>query len=97
MKNKSLPYVSWNDYIERELKDPRFRAAYEAAGERIEAAYAITVMRHKKRMTQKEMAKRLKISQSAVARIEQGGQNLTIETLSKIAALFGKKVKIKFV
>jgi DNA-binding XRE family transcriptional regulator len=94
---KHVPYVKFEDVLKEDMKNPVFRAAYESAGERIEAAYAITTMRYKKKMTQKEMAKRLKISQSAVARIEQGGQNLTIETLSKIAALFGKKVQIKFI
>jgi len=97
MKKKRIPYTSWLEDYEKEMKDPEFRAGVEKAYERLETAYAILEMRHKARLSQKEVASKLKISQSAIARIEQGGQNLTIETLRKIADLFGKKVKIRFV
>ncbi len=40
--------------------------------------------RRHKGMTQEELAKALQTSQSAVARIEQGQQNLTLETLARI-------------
>lgn len=97
MKKKRVPYKSWHDDLNEKLKDPEFRIGFEKAGERLAVAYAIAEMRHKARLSQKEVADKLMISQSAIARIEQGGQNLTIETLRKIAELFGKKVKIRFV
>jgi DNA-binding XRE family transcriptional regulator len=96
MKKKRVPYVSFDKYLKEELKNPKFREAFERAGERLEIVYAIAEMRNKARLTQKEMAKKLKMSQSAVARIEQGGQNLTLGTLWKIADCFGKKLKVKF-
>ena len=96
-KKKRIPYTSWLKDYEKEMQNPEFRAGAEKARERIETAYAILKMRHKARLSQKEVADKLNISQSAIARIEQGGQNLTIETLRKIAELFGKKVKIRFV
>src|SRR3954452_15886866 len=37
-------------------------------------------------LTQQQLAERLGTSQSAVARIEQGGQNLTLELLGRLAA-----------
>ena len=97
MKKTRPPHISFTEELKRDLKDPKFRAAFEKAGERIEAAYAITEMRHKAKMTQKELAKKMKVSQSVVARIEQGSQNLTIGTLMKLANVCGKKLKIKFV
>src|SRR3954463_1304074 len=37
-------------------------------------------------LTQQQLAQRLGTSQSAVARIEQGGQNLTLELLGRLSA-----------
>lgn len=47
-------------------------------------------IREEKDITQMELAKLLKTSQSAVARIEKGQQNLTTETLSKISKALGR-------
>lgn len=96
MKKKRVPHASFDEYLKKELEDPAFRAAFEKAGERFETAYAIVEMRHKAKLSQKAMAGKLKISQGSLSRIEQGGQNLTLATLHKIAELFGKRVKIRF-
>ena len=37
-------------------------------------------------LTQQQLAERLGTSQSAIARIEQGGQNLTLELLGRLSA-----------
>src|SRR3954470_3748456 len=37
-------------------------------------------------LTQQQLAERLGTSQSAIARIEQGGQNLTLEMLGRLSA-----------
>jgi len=94
---KKPQYPSFSEELKNDLKDPKFRAAFEKTGERFEAAYAILEMRHKAKLTQKELAKKMKVSQSVVARIEQGSQNLTIGTLMKLAGVCGKRLKIKFV
>lgn len=52
----------------------------------------IRSIREEKGMTQEEFAKALKTSQSAVARIENGGQNLTLELIGKISKIFGRHV-----
>lgn len=50
---------------------------------------SIKRMREDKGMTQGEFAKKLKTSQSAVARMEKGEQNLTTEQISKISTILG--------
>jgi UDP-N-acetylglucosamine 1-carboxyvinyltransferase len=45
----------------------------------------ITKIREDKRMTQSELAKKLDTTQSVIARIEKGEQNLSTETLSKLS------------
>ncbi len=47
-------------------------------------------MREKRHMTQQDLAEALGSTQSAMARIETGHQNLTIEQLSKISEILGK-------
>ncbi len=53
---------------------------------------AIADIRELKGMTQKELAKALKTSQSAVARMEKGQQNFTTEMLSKISKVLGQQI-----
>ncbi len=48
-------------------------------------------------MSQKSFADKIGTSQSAIARIESGNGNFTVNTLSKIAATFHKNIKISFV
>ncbi len=50
----------------------------------------IRQMREDAGLTQEEFAKRMHTSQSAIARIERGDQNLTADIISKISSLLGK-------
>lgn len=52
----------------------------------------IKKLREEKGMTQDEFAKALKTSQPAVARIENGNQNLTMEHLDKISETLGQQI-----
>ena len=53
---------------------------------------SIKQMREDAGLTQGDFAKKLGTSQSAVARIEKGGQNLTAQQMSKISSLLGKSI-----
>lgn len=48
--------------------------------------------RERRGITQTEFAKKLKTSQSAIARIESGDQNVTMELLEKIGTLLGERI-----
>jgi UDP-N-acetylglucosamine 1-carboxyvinyltransferase len=50
----------------------------------------ITQLRHERGLTQAELARKLKTSQSAINRIEKGGQNLSMETLARISDVLQK-------
>lgn len=52
----------------------------------------IAELREKKGLTQQELAKELKTSQSAVARMEKGEQNLSTEMLAKISEILNREV-----
>lgn len=96
-KNKKIVYPSFDKYLAEKLKDKKFREAFEEEGRRLEIAYALLQMRKRQKLSQKELAKKLKTTQSVVARMEAGQQNFTLETLQKIASAFEYNLKIEFV
>ena len=49
-------------------------------------------IRQERGLTQSEFAKRLKTSQSAVNRIEQGKQNLSLDTISRVSTALGRNI-----
>ncbi len=76
-------------------KDPRWKEAYAAADLEVRIALQIADAREKARMTQGQLARALKTTQSAVSRIERGGQNLTLAYLSKLAAALGRRLVVE--
>lgn len=55
-------------------------------------AQLIYQIRQERGLTQAEFAKRLKTSQSAVNRIEQGKQNLSLDTISRVSKVLGRNI-----
>ena len=57
---------------------------------------AVIAVRLACNMTQKELAERTGIRQSNISRIESGASSPTVDTLARIVAGLGKKLKIEF-
>ncbi len=57
-----------------------------------EIGYLIKTLREERGFTQDEFAKALATSQSAVARMESGGQNFTMEQIQKISDVLNHKI-----
>jgi UDP-N-acetylglucosamine 1-carboxyvinyltransferase len=64
----------------------------EKQEEMIKVAHFIKKTREERGLTQGHFAKALKTTQSAVARIESGKQNVTLEQLSKISEALGRPI-----
>lgn len=56
----------------------------------------IKVLREQSGLTQKDLAKRLRVSQQIISRIESGRQNVSVETLDSICTALGVKVATFF-
>jgi len=93
-KRKHL--IHSEQFLAQLLKNEAVRKRYQENYEALLIAYYIVSLRKSAHMTQAELAKKLQTTQSAVARIENGKQNTTIQTLVKIARIFGRKLTIKF-
>jgi UDP-N-acetylglucosamine 1-carboxyvinyltransferase len=58
----------------------------------LKIGHLIAKIRQERGLTQAEFARRLGTSQSAINRIEQGKQNLSLETISRISSALGKDI-----
>lgn len=84
-------------YLEKKLKDEKFRKAYEIECAKVALAQKIAELRQDKHLRQVDLAKKLGVSQQFVSQIETGEEkNLTIETLIRIARSLGRGVNISF-
>lgn len=75
-------------------KDPAYREAYDALEE--EFALASAMIDARGAASQEEIAKRMHTSQPAVARLEAGKGNPSLNTLRRYAEATGTRLKITF-
>jgi predicted transcriptional regulator len=78
----------------RQMKDPAFRAAYDALEEEFALIRELLNARTRAKLSQAQVAKRMGTSQSAVARIESG-RSPSLTSLRRYAKAVGRKVEIK--
>ncbi len=90
-----LPGVDWNK-LRRRRVTARGRAAYAERYLELQVAAKIHALRRKRRLSQSQLARLLGTKQSAIARLEGGGDNITISRLQRIASLLGAQLTIKF-
>ena len=88
--------IDFGKILKEELKDPEFKKGFEMEKRKLEMSLAIINLRKKKKISQAKLAEKIGMKQSAVGRIEAGKQNLTIETLQKIAFALNKKLVVGF-
>jgi len=79
------------------LKNPEFRKEYQRLAPRYRVISEVIGARIRKKMTQKDLAEKIGTKQSAIARLESGNLNPSLEFLEKIAAAMGGKLRIRIV
>ncbi|WP_293688819.1 helix-turn-helix transcriptional regulator [Spirosoma sp. 48-14] len=62
-----------------------------------EVGLIIREARKRKSLTQKELAERIGVTKTIITNYEAGRQNLTIDTLQKVADALGAELKISIV
>ena len=88
---------SIDGFFKKQMKDKEFRRLYEIERVKVALAQKIAQMREDKHLNQKQLAARLGVSQQFISQIETGeGRNMTLDTLIRIAASLGRKVRISF-
>nr|AKQ02641.1 Xre family transcriptional regulator [uncultured Parcubacteria bacterium Rifle_16ft_4_minimus_37658]AKQ05665.1 Xre family transcriptional regulator [uncultured Parcubacteria bacterium Rifle_16ft_4_minimus_23641] len=94
---KQYKVVDFQKYLASELKNPKIRKYYNEYGKQLEIAYQILLLRKQEGISQSELAQKIGTTQSNIARMEQGKQNFTTETLQKIASALRHDLKVEFV
>ena len=77
-------------------ENPQLKKEYDGLEQIYQLKSAIIKLRIEKGWSQKELAEKIGTQQSAISRLESGVYNPSLSFLSKIAKVFGKKLKINF-
>ena len=88
--------MDWATHRKELLKNSQFGEALKETRPEYEIARAFILARIKYRLTQKELAKKLKTQQSVVSRVENAQTTASISFLKRFAHALGGKVEIKF-
>lgn len=86
-----------DEYHAEQMKDPEYAAEWARLQPYYDVIDALITARAEEDLTQRELAERCGMKQSAFARIESGNANPTIKTLQQIAEGLGKQLRISFV
>lgn len=86
--------IKFDDYLKEKLKDPEFKNGYDALDEEFKAIEALIKARNDAGLTQAQIAQKMGVTQSAVARIESGVWNIKYKTFLNYLKACGKKVAI---
>ena len=87
----------FDEFMEQEMKDPGFKAAYDALEPERQIIMAMIDARKAGNVTQKELSERTGISQADISRFENGNSNPTYATLVRLAQGLGMRFEIKLV
>ena len=78
------------------LKQPGFRQGYEEELDKLRLVDALIALRQRQGLTQAALAKRLKVSQPFIAKLEQAEtHNFTLDTLLRIVEALNGELVIK--
>lgn len=78
------------------LKDPKYKAEYDSLDEEFQLARTLIETRTRAGLSQTELARRMKTSQSYIARIESGKVRPSTDALERFAAATGSRLRIIF-
>ena len=62
----------------------------------LKAAMVLKKLRKQLKLSQNDLARKMKVKREFITRIESGEQNVTIETLNRIAEATGKEFEFNF-
>lgn len=78
------------------MKDKEYRKAHAELAAEYELARAIIAARATAGLTQEQLARRMATTQSVIARLESGRTRPSTQTLERLAAATGTRLKISF-
>jgi len=78
------------------MKNKRYRKAHDELAEEYTLARAVIAARAAAGLTQEQLAQRMATTQSVIARLESGRTRPSTNTLERLAAATGTRLRITF-
>ena len=78
-------HTKWSEIRARRLPETQRSAAYQAADRAIKLGEQVRRLREARGMSQADLARRIAVSQSAIARLEAGGVDPKVGTLERLS------------
>jgi ribosome-binding protein aMBF1 (putative translation factor) len=78
------------------MKDEEYRIAHEELAAEFDIARAVIAARVSAGLTQEQLAQRMDSTQSAIAKLEGGRTKPSRQTLERLAAATGTRLRISF-
>jgi len=88
--------MNWETHKKILLKDPEFRKIYEGSRLEYEIARALIRARIEKRLTQAQLARKLKTKQSVISRVESGQSTPSLSFLKRLASVLDTSLSVQF-
>ena len=88
---------TFDDMLEKQMKDEDFKKEYEAIHPEFDVIRAIVDARISQNLTQRELAERTGINQADISKLENGTRNPSVNLLKRLADGMGMALKIEFV
>ncbi len=80
-------------HLQQKLKDPLFRRLYELEMQKAKIAKVLVTERAKQRLTQAQLARRLKVTQQQISKIENG--NFTdLRVVQRVLLALGHNIRV---
>jgi ribosome-binding protein aMBF1 (putative translation factor) len=95
-KGEGGEMIRFKELYKKWMKDPEYRKEYEALEEEFALAAAVAKARIHAGLSQAELARRMKTTQSTIARLESGRGRPSTRTLDRFARATGHRLKITF-
>ncbi len=94
-KKEKVTFISFSEIKREILRNPVTKKAYDDLEFEFQLIRALIVARVEKKLTQRELAKKIGVAQSALARFESGRTNPTLSFLKKVTVGLGLKLSVK--
>ncbi len=88
--------MDWETHRKILMKDPEVRKAWKETRLEYEIARALILARVEKRLTQAQLAKKLRTKQSVISRVESGQTTPSLSFLKRLANILGLTLSVQF-
>ena len=88
---------NFRETLNEQMKDPEFRAEWEAQEPERQIMHAILEGRQNCNLTQEQLAQVTGINQANISRLENGTANPSLRTLKRLTEGMGMELKLEFV